>query len=55
MNDYTIYYGLTFLALIITVGAQIFINTKKSKMSKEKVEPKWREKYSIKMVYKTSM
>ncbi len=34
MNDYTIYYGLTFLALIITVGAQIFINAMYSKYKK---------------------
>ncbi len=34
MNDYTIYYGLTFIALIITVGAQIFINAMYSKYKK---------------------
>lgn len=34
MNDYVIYYGLTFLALIITVGAQIFINAMYGKYKK---------------------
>lgn len=34
MNDYVIYYGLTFLALIITVGAQIFINVTFGKYKK---------------------
>lgn len=34
MNDYVIYYGLTFFALIITVGAQIFINVTFGKYKK---------------------
>ena len=34
MNDYVIYYGLTILAFIITVGAQIFINSAYSKYKK---------------------
>ncbi len=35
MNDYIIYYGLTILAFIITVGAQIFINATYSRYKKE--------------------
>ncbi len=34
MNDYVIYYGLTFLAFIITVGAQIFVSATFSKYKK---------------------
>lgn len=34
MGDYLIYYGLTFLALIITLGAQIFINSTYKKFKK---------------------
>lgn len=34
MNDYVIYYGLTILAFIITVGAQVFINSAYSKYKK---------------------
>lgn len=38
MDDFIIYYGLTFLALIITVGAQIFVETSYSKYKKVKNE-----------------
>lgn len=34
MSDYTIYYGLTFLAIIITYGAQLYIQTTYAKFSK---------------------
>ena len=34
MNDYTIYYGLTFLAFFITYGAQLYIQSVYSKYSK---------------------
>ncbi len=34
MNDYTIYYGLTFLAFILTFGAQLYIQSTYAKYSK---------------------
>ena len=34
MNDYTIYYGLTFLAIAITFGAQLYIKATYSKYSR---------------------
>lgn len=41
MNYYFIYYGLTFIALLITVGAQIFVS---ATFNKYKKEPNLKEK-----------